>query len=171
VKKKEKAIYYCQKSKKSPFLSKICVKYFDHKTKRALLKTFCSRRKSCFFCIQKRKRTTQLYVDSIDFKKQWQKFANFVLTQTLIVPKNKRENTFLWEKNKRVFCCYLLQSCFLIQVTKMKEAKNKQTTSEVLFLFVKTTILLCKKTKRFFVSQLFKKTTVGFKKKQLFFLP
>ena len=63
----------------------------------------------------------------------------------------------------------------LFQSTKMKEAKNKQTRSEVSFLFVKTTILLCKTMKHFFVSQLSKikkplTIAFGWKKKQLFFL-
>jgi len=72
------------------------------------------------------------------------KLCSFCLRQTLPMAKTKtgkRNSAFL-------FCVF--------QSSKMKEAKNKQTRSEVSFLFVKTTMLLCKTMKHFFVSQLSK---------------
>ena len=69
--------------------------------------------------------------------------------------KQNREHLPL-EKKKAFFLFCIFQSCFFFQVSKMKEAKNKQTRSEVFFLFVKTTMLLCRTMKHFFVSQLSK---------------
>ena len=60
------------------------------------------------------------------------KLCSFCLRQSLPVAKNKTENTCLWTKNCAFLFC-LFQSCLFFQVSKMKEAKNKQTRSEVFF--------------------------------------
>ena len=81
--------------------------------------------------------------------------CSFCFRQSLPMEKNKTENTCFWKKKTALFC-FARQRCFFFQLSKMKKSKNKQTRSQVFFLFVKTTILSCQTIKHFFVSQLSK---------------
>jgi hypothetical protein len=123
------------------------------------------------------------FVSNTLFKKQKNSSENFLLKKKMLLllfSKRKRKMRLYVEhfdlNGKTLLICFkaklliLFQNCFLVQVSKMKEAKNKQTGSKVFFLFAKTTILLCKTIKHFFVSQLFKKNKHLFTKNNSFFL-
>ena len=100
------------------------------------------------------------------------KLCSFCFRQSLpMAKKQNREHLPLKTKQR----CFVFVFFRFVFSSKMKKAKNKQTRSEVFFLFVKTTMLLCKTMKHFFVSQLSKTNkplaiAFGWKKKQLFFL-
>ena len=98
------------------------------------------------FGLQKRKEKQSLYLQSFDFN---DKTLLILFEAKFPMAKKKKQRTLAFGKKNNAF----RQSCFFL---KMRKAKNKQTRSEVFFLFVKTTILLCKTIKHFFVSQLSK---------------
>ena len=143
---------FCQRKKdKLFFLKDLCEIYFVQKTKRTFLKTSCWKSKCWLVWFTKRKRKTRPLFTKLRLK--WQNSAHFVWGS--LWPKTK-QRTLAFGKRNSVFLFCLFQSCFFFQVSKMNEAKNKQTRTEVFFLFVKTTRLLCKTMKHFFVSQLSK---------------
>jgi len=167
VKKKRKQFSLSKEKKTSPFFWKICVKYFLQKTKRTLLKTSCSKKKCCFFWFTKKKRKTRLWCRTF-----WLNCKTLLIlfeAKFAYCQKQNREHLPL-EENKRVFFC-LFQSCFLFQVTKMKEAKNKQTKSKVFFSFCQDNNLVVQDNKTFFCFTIVqKKQAFVLKKKQIFFL-
>ena len=121
--------FFAKEKKTSPFSLKVlCQIHFVQKTKRTFLKTSCCR----LALIQKmeKKNKTFVYKASTSMTK----LCSICLRQSLPMAKKKKHRTLAFEKNSA-----FRQSCFFFQLSKMKKAKNKQTTSEVFFLFVKTT--------------------------------
>jgi len=142
--------------------------------------TLCPKNKKNFsknfllsFGLQKKEKKNKAFIYKASTSMT--KLCSFCLRQSLPMAKKKQRTLAFGKKNSAFLFCLFRQSCFFFQLSKMKKAKNKQTRSEVFFLFVKTTILLCKTMKHFFVSQLSKinkplAIAFGWKKKQLFFL-
>ena len=98
------------------------------------------------------------------------KLCSFCLRQSLPVAKNKTENTCLLKKRSAFSFC-LFQSCLFLQVSKMEEAKNKQTRSEVFFSFCQGNNTVVQDNKTCFCFTVVQnQQAFGLKKKQLFFL-
>ena len=139
---------FAKEKKTSPFFLKdLCQIYFVQKTKRTFLKTSCCR------LVYKKEKKNKAFIYKASTSMT--KLCSFCLRQSLPMAKKKKKTENLktlafGKKNSAFLFCLFRQSCFFFQLSKMKKAKNKQTRSEVFFLFVKTTILLCKTMKHFF---------------------
>ena len=123
-----KIFSFCQRKKNNPFFFlKICVKYTLSKKQKVLFWKLLVQKASVnsFSCLQKEKEKQSLYLQSFDLNDK--NSAHFVWGKVLPVAKNK----ILKKRSAFSFC--LFQSCLLLQVSKMGEAKNKQTRSEVFF--------------------------------------
>ena len=103
------------------------------------------------FGLQNEKEKEGLYLQSFDLNDKTLLIlfkAKFAYCQ-----KQNREHLPL-EKKQRFFLFCLFQSCFSSKFPKWRKQKTNKRGQKFFFLFVKTTMLLCKTMKHFFVSQL-----------------
>ena len=135
-------------------------------SKRFVPNILCPKNKKNFsenFLLQKQVLTRLVYKEKKKNKAFLYKASTFKNDKALLIlfkakfaHGQKTKQRTLAFKNKTKQQCFVFVFFRFVFSSKMKKAKNKQTRSEVFFLFVKTTMLLCKTMKHFFVSQLSK---------------
>ena len=139
------------------FLKDLCQIYFVQKTKKTFLKTSCSKSKYWLFWFTKKKRKTRPLLTKLWLK--WKNSAHFVWGKVCLWQIKTKQRTLAFGKKKALFCFVFFRVIFSLTIffskfSKWRKQKNKQTRSEFFFLFIKTTMLLYKTIKPFFVSQL-----------------
>jgi hypothetical protein len=117
------------------------------------------KKKVLFLLVYEKKKKSKFFVESSDLNGKTLLIWFFVYCQ------KQRALAFAKKKNRD----FVLSFSEFFSLPQMKEEKNKQTRSKIFFLFVKTSILLYKTMKHFFVSQLSKKASIGLRKKETLF--